>query len=230
MNNFWRRAKPFIWGTVCVLSALYVGPLSIPVAYAISTQNVATLWTKLLAPNSIFTLFIGIIIAFAIFCFAVGAAIQAYQDRESLTPKFYYPALFCVIYVASFVFYPGFNVFWPMRRAGLQQAATGARPLIVAIEKFRLENKRVPRDLQELVPNYLAEIPQTGMSAYPNFRYATRQEKGARAKFQTYEIQVRTPVGFLNADSFNYWPEGNYPAQMYGGTVERIGDWAYVHE
>ena len=27
-----------------------------------------------------------------------------------------------------------------------------------------------------------------------------------------------------------YWPEGNDPDLMYGGGVERIGTWAYVHE
>ena len=230
MNNFWHRAKPFVWGTLCVLMALYFSPLNVAIAYAVSTHNVAALWTKLFAPNSVLTLFLGVIIEISVFCFAVGAAIQAYQEREPLTPKFYYSALFCVIYVASFVLYPGFNVFWWQRRAGLQQAATRARPLILAIEKFRLEKKRMPRDLKELVPNYLAKIPQTGMSAYPKFRYATREEKGERAKFQTYEIQVRTPVGFLNADSFNYWPEGDYPAQMYGERTERIGAWAYVHD
>ena len=34
----------------------------------------------------------------------------------------------------------------------------------------------------------------------------------------------------LQFDCFVYWPERNYPEHMYGGWVERMGDWAYVHE
>lgn len=34
----------------------------------------------------------------------------------------------------------------------------------------------------------------------------------------------------INFDVFVYWPEGNYPDSMYGGWVERIGHWAYMHE
>jgi len=31
-------------------------------------------------------------------------------------------------------------------------------------------------------------------------------------------------------DRFVYWPEESYPESVHGGTVERIGGWAYVHE
>jgi hypothetical protein len=34
----------------------------------------------------------------------------------------------------------------------------------------------------------------------------------------------------LQFDSLVYWPERTYPDFMYGGGVERIGDWVYVHE
>jgi hypothetical protein len=47
--------------------------------------------------------------------------------------------------------------------------------------------------------------------------------------FQTYEIRVNL-FQFLQFDSLVYWPERNYPDFMYGGGVERIGDWVYVHE
>lgn len=229
MTNFWRRAKPFVLGALCVMLALYLSPLSIPIGYAVSTHNI-TLWTKLFAPTSVFIVFAGVFVAFAFLCVTLGAAIEAYQKREALTPKFYYAALFCVIYVAGHIFYPGFNVGWPKRRAGLQQAATRAQPLIFAIEKFRLEKNRTPHSLQELVPNYLPEIPRTGMAAYPRFEYSTREEHEGRTHFKTYELQVQTSIGFINWDTFNYWPEADYPAQMYGGRVERIGAWAYVHE
>ena len=46
----------------------------------------------------------------------------------------------------------------------------------------------------------------------------------------SWELRVRCPSGFLNWDVFHYWPGARYPDSLYGGSVERIGDWAYVHE
>jgi hypothetical protein len=34
----------------------------------------------------------------------------------------------------------------------------------------------------------------------------------------------------LNWDVFFYWPTQDYPKTIYGGSTERIGQWAYVHE
>jgi hypothetical protein len=31
-------------------------------------------------------------------------------------------------------------------------------------------------------------------------------------------------------DRFLYFPLQNYPEDGYGGSLERIGDWAYLHE
>lgn len=231
MKSFWRRAKPFVWGALCVVLALYLSPLSVTLSYALATHDFASLWALLFNPGFAFMMaFGGMFMAFAAICIALGAAIEAYQKRARLTPKFYYAALFCVVCGAGWVFYPGIRIAWPTRRAGLQQAATRAQPLIFAIEKFRLENKRAPYNLQELVPIYLSKIPQTGMGAYPRFRYKSREESGENARFQSYQLQISTSAGFINWDTFNYWPEGDYPSEMYGGTVERIGAWAYVHE
>ena len=230
MKSFWRCAKPFVLGVLCVLLALYLSPLFIPISYAISTHIIAWPWAILFGPVSVSLMLAGVLIAFAFFCVAVGAAVEAYQKRESPTPKFYYATSFCVIYVAGCIFYPGFGIGWPMRRAGLQRAATRARPLISAIEKFQLKEKRAPRSLQELSPDYLSKIPATGMTIYPQFEYSTSEENRGRTRFKSYQLQIRTSFGFLNWDTFNYWPEGDYPAEMYGGRVERVGAWAYVHE
>ncbi len=41
---------------------------------------------------------------------------------------------------------------------------------------------------------------------------------------------VQTPLGVLNWDQILYFPNQNYPAKGYGGPIELIDDWAYVHE
>lgn len=40
-------------------------------------------------------------------------------------------------------------------------------------------------------------------------------------------FSVYLSLGFL---VFVYWPQEIYPNYMYGGNVERINGWAYVHE
>ena len=41
---------------------------------------------------------------------------------------------------------------------------------------------------------------------------------------------IGCPSGGINFDVFVDWPERVYPMSMYGGGVERIKNWAYVHE
>jgi hypothetical protein len=45
-----------------------------------------------------------------------------------------------------------------------------------------------------------------------------------------WELRVHCSIGFLNWDMFIYWPTEDYPDGIYGGAIERIADWAYVHE
>jgi hypothetical protein len=45
-----------------------------------------------------------------------------------------------------------------------------------------------------------------------------------------WELRVPCSRGGLNWDVFFYWPGQRYPAKAYGGSIERLGDWAYVHE
>ena len=69
------------------------------------------------------------------------------------------------------------------------------------------------------------------MAGYPSFRYygPNGDFPYGRRLFETYELRV--DVGrVLQFDCFVYWPERNYPEHMYGGWVERMGGWAYVHE
>ena len=45
-----------------------------------------------------------------------------------------------------------------------------------------------------------------------------------------FELTVPCSIGLLNWDVFVYWPSEEYPDHMYGGWVERVEGWAYVHE
>jgi hypothetical protein len=45
-----------------------------------------------------------------------------------------------------------------------------------------------------------------------------------------WELRINCSTGFLNRDVFFYWPLQKYPPQIYGGEVEQVADWAYVHD
>lgn len=119
------------------------------------------------------------------------------------------------------------DYFWEWRRAGLQRITKRAQPLIQAIDSYCTQEKRCPQQLEDLVPEYISEIPVTSAVAYPDFRYLP---PGQSAYNESYELQVRTPIAGINWDVFVYWPDEKYPQKMHGGVVERIENWAYVHE
>lgn len=129
-----------------------------------------------------------------------------------------------------FVVWGSLPLSWSMnswRNPGLERITVRAQPLIEAIEAYQDETDKYPPDLEALVPEYMDEIPYTGAVGYPDFRYNRAK---ADSLFETYEVLVNTPPSMMGFDVFVYWPEKNYPESMYGGWVEPMKDWAYVHE
>jgi hypothetical protein len=114
-----------------------------------------------------------------------------------------------------------------LRMIGVRRMIQNAEPLIRAVESYRASTGEYPRQLQDLVPAHINAIPHTDAVGYPDFEYA---RAGQDSPFKAYEISVKTPAGGFTFDQLVYWPEHSYPAHMYGGEIERIGSWAYVHE
>jgi len=223
-------------------------------------------------------------------------------------------------------------LWWPIRRAAFNAAGERAAPLIDALNAFTADAGRPPGGLHELVPQYIDEIPETGLMAYGPFEYQAFEgevtteyawyDLGSRGgkpmtglwlyyfgdrddailafelagdtikdartdrlpaapgkatfdseawrtlpharmamieslkksdipKMETFsevvavlgeptarepvlsapwELSIPCGLGVLNWDVFFYWPTEDYPKRTHGGSVERIGRWAYVHE
>lgn len=115
------------------------------------------------------------------------------------------------------------------RHKAFANLAVRSKPIIAAIEKYKEEHGSYPMKIQELIPLYLPETPYTGFPLYPDYEYEISPNEDWRP-MKNYELRVPCPSGVINWDVFFYWPEGNYPENIYGGYVERIEDWAYVHE
>jgi hypothetical protein len=107
-----------------------------------------------------------------------------------------------------------------VRSVRFRAVAERGTPVIRVLDAYRAKNGTYPETVA---------LPATGIMAYPSFTY--RRADGADSKqFEGYELAVDCSSGILNWDRFVYWPARTYPDYMYGGRVERIGDWAYVHE
>lgn len=111
-----------------------------------------------------------------------------------------------------------------VRHHCFEQMTVRARPLLAAIEAYQKQHGSPPCNLDVLVPKYLPKIPDTGMAAYPNFNYTTEDE------VDPWRLEVQCSLGLLNWDVCFYRPSKKYSSYEYGGGVEPIGDWRYVHE
>lgn len=103
----------------------------------------------------------------------------------------------------------------------LQRIAFGAlsersAALVEAIKLYERDAGAAPDVLADLVPRYLAKIPRTGMSAFPEYHYTAMPCSAGSA----WSIGI-----FVGFDMFFYCPEQDYPSR-----VEMIGDWGYIRD
>lgn len=131
-------------------------------------------------------------------------------------------AAFGLAFLAATV--PAVRMGLESRWEAFQALAVRAIPLTRAIERFEKDHERPPQSLQELVPTYIEAIPPTKVPGNPPFEY--RFGEGTERR---WELRVDATVA-LSFSTFLYWPEHDYPDAFGGNPVERIGDWAYVHE
>jgi len=117
-----------------------------------------------------------------------------------------------------------------IRTNGFRKAAQNAKPLIAAIGAYEREHGAPPADLAGLVPEYLAAIPATGLGAYPAYDYEAKPQTAENNFGNSWLLAINASTGAVNWDLFLYLPKQNYPEHGYGGSLERVDDWAYVHE
>jgi hypothetical protein len=123
----------------------------------------------------------------------------------------------------------GLKIGFMIRYDAFVRLAQRSQPLISAIRQFEAKYGNPPADLESLVPAFLDEVPQTGIGAYPNYEYTVASPPGHLER-NPWGLTVKTPVGILGWDIFVYLPDQNYPRTAYGGVIERVEGWAYVHE
>jgi hypothetical protein len=133
--------------------------------------------------------------------------------------------MYSAIYLLAFIL--ALRIGGSIRMSAFHRLAERSKPLISAVRSFEQKHGRPPESLGALVPEFIPSVPSTGMGAYPKYEYVT---PATNHHGNPWMITVFTPSGGINFDQFIYLPLTNYPQQGYGGTLERVGDWAYVHE
>lgn len=113
-----------------------------------------------------------------------------------------------------------------LRMFEFSELAKRSEPLIEAIEKYEKDVGNPPQTLGMLVPAFIKKVPSTGMGAYPRFEFDVLELDGKKV----WELKVPCSIGFVNWDVFFYRSSKKYETREHGGTVTKMGDWAYVHE
>jgi hypothetical protein len=111
-----------------------------------------------------------------------------------------------------------------LRMHGFALAAERAEPLVAAMDRYIADRGKPPSSLTVLVPQYLASMPD----GLPPLRIES--DPNATHSGKQWMLIAYSSAGPFNWDTFVYLPEQDYPAHFHGGSVQRLGKWAYVHE
>jgi hypothetical protein len=140
-------------------------------------------------------------------------------------------AFVCLLCAAAYcvAFLLANNIGYHIRMNGFKCLAERSKPLVRSIHGYEKKYGHPPETLQALVPEFISSIPSTGMAAYPEFEYVTGN-LALDYNGNPWVLYIFTPSGGINFDQFMYFPLQNYPKTGYGGWLEMVGEWAYVHE
>lgn len=157
---------------------------------------------------------------------AIGGLILLFWSRTRRAAALVVLASVLYVAIGDALLYLGASI----RMKAFARLAERSRPLVLAIRTFEKDLGRPPASLDDLVPRYLRSVPPTGIRAYPTYEYVTGPTARIHYHGNPWALSVSAPSGGLNWDRFLYYPKQNYPEEGHGGWLERVGDWAYVHE
>lgn len=161
-------------------------------------------------------------VASALYLLALPIVALMFQDRRRIWRYGFWAG----VWVSSFL--AGIALRAPIFRGSIERIGRNAEPLVAAIGRYEEIHGEPPTDLNDLVPAEIDRIPGTGLGVFPEFRYVSGQPD--RYDGNPWVLIVIPPSLIMGFDQVLYFPRQNYPEHGYGGSLERIGEWAYVHE
>jgi hypothetical protein len=116
-----------------------------------------------------------------------------------------------------------------IRMDGFQRLASEAAPLVAAIHEYSEKHGLPPESLDQLEFKYPEKQDIKG-GKLPKFKYFSGDFSQDRFHGNPWVLVLETPTGPLKWDQFLYYPLQNYPPLGHSGWLEKVGQWAYVHE
>jgi hypothetical protein len=115
---------------------------------------------------------------------------------------------------------------WGFRVMALERFVARSQPLVEAIHAHEKRHAEPPPELSALVPEFLAEVPGTGMPVFPEYRYARLDERPeAGALGWTLSI---SNIGMVLWSQFTYRPDETLDRDDEA-FVRRVGSWVLLH-
>lgn len=115
---------------------------------------------------------------------------------------------------------------WSFRVMALERFVARSQPLVDAIHAYEKRHSQPPPELSALVPEFLAEVPGTGMPVFPEYRYARLDER-PEAGALDWTLCISN-IGFVLWSEFAYRPDETLDREDEA-FVERVGSWVLLH-
>jgi hypothetical protein len=166
--------------------------------------------------------------------FPILIVMDCFKDAEKRNWKhiFFHSLVYASILLLMIYCGP-LKIGWKLRMNGMQQYAARMRPIVEAIKAFDEREGHPPDNLEQLVPHYLEKLPVTGLNSNREARYENllKAPETSRKYHGQERWLIKTRAGWgLGFDYLFYYPDQNYPENNSAGRVERVADWAYLHE
>jgi hypothetical protein len=99
-----------------------------------------------------------------------------------------------------------------------------AKPVVAAINAFNARYGHPPNSLKDMVPEFFAAVPGTGIAVWPCYEYAQLHGKA----IDPWEITVPCFAHAFGGGNLQYRASAIYPADKRGVKVQRINGWIFV--
>ena len=109
----------------------------------------------------------------------------------------------------------------------LERLSVTGMEVVSAVGEYERRFGRLPESIDDLVPSVLAEVPKTGLPAYPDFEFNRLPIYGSDMKGNPWMLTVPY-TGLLINPQFIYLPKKNYDEIETTGFT--VGDWFYVDD
>jgi len=114
-----------------------------------------------------------------------------------------------------------------MKMEALPKLAERSNTLIAAIKLYEQKEGAPPDTLAALVPEFIPNIPTTGIGVCPKYDYRSLTNNWAYGN-NKWVLQVQGAGDPISFDTFIYLPMQDYSI-LHETHIRKIGDWAYVH-